>query len=69
MTNSYTPRHLRKGGDRKNGTVGPEKKIAFRKAKAYSDKFIHQPAEKLEGDPQYAVWCAKADRGMLRAGK
>lgn len=69
MATSYTPRHLRKGGDRKNGTVGPEKKMQFRKVKAVSDRFIRQPASTLEGNKDYQEWCAKADRGMLRAGK
>lgn len=68
-SNSYTPRHLRKGGDRRNGSVGPEKKMQFRKVKAESDKFIHRSASSLEGDNDYLVWCSKADRGSLRAGK
>lgn len=67
--NSYTPKHLRRGGAKKNGSVGPEKKQSFRRVKQESDRFIHQPASNLEGNQQYKIWCEKADRNALRAGK
>lgn len=69
MATSYTPKHLRRRGAKRNGTVGPEKKMQFRKTKAVSDRWIHQPASTLEGNKDYQEWCAKADRGALRAGK
>jgi len=67
---NYTPKHLRRGGAARNGSVGIEKKMAFRKVKMMSDKFIHQSASRLEkGDirEHYRLWCDKADRQALRA--
>lgn len=70
--NSYTPRRLRrKGNASRNGTVGPEKKRAFRAAKAKSDRFIHQSASMLEKPSvyqHYARYKLACDNDALRAG-
>lgn len=69
---SYTPRsQRRKGNASRNGSVGPEKKRAFRAAKAKSDAWIHQPASVLEKPSvykNYVVYKGLADRNALRSG-
>lgn len=66
----FTPRHMRKKFRRLGGDSGDEKGKAFRRAKATSDKFIHQPASALEGSlsKDYAKYKAKCGRdgGGLR---
>jgi len=69
----YTPRNLRrKGNANRNGTVGPEKKRAFRAAKKISDRFIHLSASELEKPKvysQYLSYKTACDRNSLRRGK
>lgn len=48
----FNPRHLRKKHARRSGESGSEKKMAFRRCKQISDKYIHQKAATLEGDPK-----------------
>lgn len=66
----FTPRHMRKKFRKLGGDSGAEKGKAFRRAKAVSDKFIHQSASTLEGvmSKGYAEYKAKVGRdgGGLR---
>ena len=62
----YTPKHLRrKGNSSRNGSTGPEKKRARRKAALYSKEFIYQKASQLEKSGElhnrYMVYRVKAN--------
>lgn len=66
----YTPRALRrKGNASRNGSVGPEKKIAMRRAALLSKKFINQKASALEKPGQlheeYMVYRKRANGNKI----
>jgi hypothetical protein len=65
--NVFTPRHLRKKYAKRGGDKGGDKKMAFRKCKLVSDKYIHQAASALAKMPDYLRYCAvTADGTGLR---
>ncbi len=67
----FTPRHMRKGAKNSGGPKEKEKQRAFKRAKNYSDRFIHQSASMLEGPmaQQYEAYKGVVDRNALRKGK
>lgn len=67
---NFTPKHLRRGGAARNGSVGIEKTQAFRRAAQWSKRFIHQSASRLaKADlaADYEVYCERSRNGSLRA--
>jgi len=62
----FTPRHMRKKFARKGGAGGDTKKIAFKRCKRISDRFIHQSADALASPRHaaaYAVFCELTGKG------
>lgn len=62
----FTPRHMRKKFARKGGAGGDTKKIAFRRCKRVSDRFINQSASALASPrlaKHYAVYCELTGKG------
>lgn len=65
VNSTFTPRNLRRGQHSSPGNV--EKKKAFRRAKQWSDRFIHLKASQLfRVADAYEAWCVKANGGQLR---
>lgn len=63
----YTPRSMRRKGNDHGAVKDKSKQLAFRRAKAWSDRFIHQKASQLAKEPlatAYREWNASA--GFLR---
>jgi hypothetical protein len=63
---NFTPRHLRKRYNNKSGAGDKDKQRAFKRAAAWSKRFINQPASYLEKPsvaPHYAVWCNRSREG------
>lgn len=67
----YTPRHLRKRGNDHGAIKDKSKQLAFRRAKGWSDRFIHQKASQLAKEPlasAYREWGESAQALRRTAG-
>lgn len=65
----FNPRHLRKRYNNKSGSGDASKAAAFKKAAAWSKRFIHLSANNLakpDVAPHYARWCERSRAGGLR---